>query len=155
MVFGCMLSPYLAAKGNPWQWDDFHSVDDIDQRYASSKAAQVADLMVAFQRSTGAWGRIPINGYEQYKRPGKGVQYDPVGGFVFGGDDFRVLMAANQQASVQYDDANTPYQTHSHYASSIDDSLTTSEIRFLLRVAQVTGNNVYLAAAERGIRYAA
>lgn len=153
VFFIFIFSNFAFSSNKDWQWDSFHSIEHDSEEYSTKKAKEIADLIVLFQRETGGWGRIPVSGYQKYKRPGNGLQYDSVAGLKIDSNDFRILINENYKAFLKYDQYDAFYTVHSHYATSIDDSITTSEIRFLLRVAHVTNIAKYKKSAELGIKY--
>lgn len=105
--------------------------------YATPQARHVADVIVSFQTPGGGWSKnMSMAG--ELRKPGQHYAPDNVSHYL-GADDF-----------------DTPRDREWNYVSTLDNNATTTEIRFLARVAAATpgaAGDPYRASALRGIHY--
>ena len=99
------------------------------EEYSAPKAVAIADVIVLSQRSSGGWGKIIV--------PAEFVSQD-------------VLIRDSLDASM-YD--HVDYKSYSHRSTTIDNDATHSHVRYLLRAAKATNNNIYVESALRGVEY--
>jgi len=105
--------------------------------YATPEARHVADVIVSFQTPGGGWSKNMSMAGEPRKR-GQDYAPDNISRFL-GPDDF-----------------DAPRDREWNYVSTLDNNATTTEIRFLARVATATpgaAGEPYRASVIRGIHY--
>ena len=131
-----LLITYINLTGivytqEQFQWNKFRYPIE---RYGHKDATEIADVVVALQRFTGGWGKNVA--------PDKKYTID----------ELLSLIAEEKLYSLLYDRPLTNGE-YSHRTSTLDNGATHEHIRFLLRVAQATGNLKYKESALKGLEY--
>jgi len=127
------MPPRPAERGFP----NSMPLDREPAWYATPEARRVADVIVSFQTPGGGWSKNMSMAGEPRKR-GQDYAPDNISRFL-GPDDF-----------------DTPRDREWNYVSTLDNNATTTEIRFLARVATATpgaAGDPYRASVIRGIHY--
>ena len=127
------IPPRPAERGFP----NSMPLDREPAWYATPEARRVADVIVSFQTPGGGWSKNMSMAGEPRKR-GQDYAPDNISRFL-GPDDF-----------------DTPRDREWNYVSTLDNNATTTEIRFLARVATATpgaAGDPYRASVIRGIHY--
>lgn len=105
--------------------------------YGSAEARHIADGVMSFQTPAGGWGKnLDLSG--EPRRPGER----------FGSNNLSRFLAPG--------DYDTPRDAEWNYIGTIDNDATTTELRFLAKVASAAGakeGTAYTASFERGITY--
>ena len=111
-------------------------LDKPPEWYASPEARRIADIVVSFQTPAGGWSKN-LNLTDHARRPGEH----------FAGDNSSPVPSAA--------DFDTSKDTKWEYVGTLDNDATTTEIRFLAKVAAAGGENAaaWRAAFVKGLEY--
>jgi PelA/Pel-15E family pectate lyase len=119
------------------QHGDFMPLNKPDAWYATPEARHIADVIVSFQTPAGGWGKNqPRNGSLRLR----GQAY----------------VADNISKFLSPDDYDTPRDPSWNYVGTLDNNATTTEMRFLVKVAAHTpgpDGDAYRASFLKGVRY--
>jgi len=127
------IPPRPAERGFP----NSMPLDRAPAWYGTPEARHVADVIVSFQTPGGGWSKNMSMAGEPRKR---GQDYAP----------------DNISRYLGPDDFDTPRDREWNYISTLDNNATTTEIRFLARVATATpgaAGEPYRVSVIRGIHY--
>jgi len=112
-------------------------LDKPDAWYATAQARHVADVIVSFQTPAGGWGKNQRRDGAP-RQPGQAYVADNISKFL-GPDDY-----------------DLPHDPQWNYVGTLDNNATTTEMRFLVRVAaRAPGpeGDAYRASFLKGVRY--
>jgi PelA/Pel-15E family pectate lyase len=104
--------------------------------YGTAEARRIADIIISFQTPAGGWSKN-LNLADHPRRPGE--RFAP----------------NNLSAHLGPGDFDTPHDPNWNYVGTLDNDATTTELRFLARVAAAAGGDgeAYRAAILRGLEY--
>ncbi len=104
--------------------------------YGSAEARRIADIVVSFQTPAGGWSKN-LNLADHVRRPGEG----------FAPDNLSTLPGPA--------DFDAPRQPQWHYVGTLDNDATTTEMRFLAKVAAASPEHAgpYRESFLRGLEY--
>lgn len=103
--------------------------------YAGAEARRIADIVISFQTPAGGWSKN-LNMADHARRRGESFAAD------------------NASAHLAPGDFDTPHELTWNYVGTLDNDATTTELRFLAKVASSTKNGEpYRASILRGLEY--
>ena len=105
--------------------------------YAGAEARRIADIVVSFQTPAGGWSKN-IDLSKHLREAGEGFAPD------------------NSSRFVGTNDNDTPHDLNWSYVGTIDNSATTTPLRFLAKVIAATpakSNQTYRVSFQRGVEY--
>ena len=105
--------------------------------YATAEARRMADNVVSFQTPAGGWSKN-FNAADHARRPGEGFSHDNVSRFLAPGDN------------------DTPADLHWNYIGTFDNDATTTQLRFIAKVAAAADAKTgaaWRAAFAHGLDY--
>lgn len=114
--------------------------------YASDEARKIADNVVSFQTPAGGWSKN-MNYADHARQPGE----------LFAPGNTASPATAAVTAAAKTEDNDKPADPSWHYVGTFDNNATSSQIKFLAKVATALGEKdgaPYRASVLRGLEYA-